>query len=101
MDWLQAKRLLIGKTASDDAEKAMISKLKMECGRQAHNPTILLALSCGSLAEAYVGQYGAVASSATPSLVPPVAFGASEPAWSAQLVHEQARGNVQGHRPEP
>ncbi|ESO10101.1 hypothetical protein HELRODRAFT_185316 [Helobdella robusta] len=27
-----AKRLLVGKTASDDAEKSMLSKLKQECG---------------------------------------------------------------------
>jgi hypothetical protein len=54
--WLQAKRLLIGKTASDDAEKAMISKLKMECGRRAHNPTHNPVHPFLRLAEAYVGQ---------------------------------------------
>lgn len=32
-----AKRLLLGKSASTDAEKAMISKLKAECGAQFTN----------------------------------------------------------------
>jgi hypothetical protein len=32
-----AKRLLIGKSASIDAEKSMISKLKTECGSQFTN----------------------------------------------------------------
>jgi hypothetical protein len=32
-----AKRLLLGKSASIDAEKSMISKLKTECGSQFTN----------------------------------------------------------------
>jgi cullin-4 len=32
-----AKRLLLGKSASIDAEKSMISKLKAECGSQFTN----------------------------------------------------------------
>ena len=32
-----ARRLLLGKSASHDAEKAMIAKLKAECGSQFTN----------------------------------------------------------------
>ena len=32
-----AKRLLLGRSASNDAEKAMITKLKAECGSQFTN----------------------------------------------------------------
>lgn len=35
-----AKRLLLGKSASIDAEKSMISKLKAECGAQFTNKLV-------------------------------------------------------------
>ena len=35
-----AKRLLLGKSASIDAEKGMISKLKAECGAQFTNKLV-------------------------------------------------------------
>lgn len=39
-----AKRLLLGKSASIDAEKSMISKLKAECGAQFTNKLVSIGL---------------------------------------------------------